>query len=106
MTKSDPEIDRLKKKVVKSKEQLTVAQLCKKHGLRNFMDTRQYKINSRRLAKALPKEKRQEVLDAYHQGGVMKEMAQSCGVTIDEFWGVILLNTKVITYKLIRKETV
>lgn len=107
MAKTTPEIIRLKKTADRARANLDRAKLYQKHGLELPPTKRQMNAESRRMARALPKEKRQEVLDAFRQGGrTMKEIASECGVSIEEIIGVILINTKTVKHMILNVETV
>lgn len=67
----------------------------------------EYKARCKAAALALPKEKRQEVLDAIRRGGnSVQGICDACGVSLDAFFGVFDLNSKVHTYRTLNEETV
>lgn len=103
----DPKIARLEKRAEKAKEALRLAKACKSYGWKMPPTTREYNNHIKKLAKALPKETRQKVLDAFHKGGTsLKALGEACGLTIHEVLGVIQINKKTIKYTMFNKETV
>lgn len=107
VAKFTPEIIRLKKTADRARANLAKAKLYQKHGLEMPTTKRQMNSEARKMARALPKEKRQEVLDVFRQGGrTMKEIATECGVSIEEIIGVILINTKIVKHTILNVVTV
>ena len=83
------------------------AKLYQKYDLKLPPTKRQMNAEARKMAKALPKEKRQEVLDVIRRGGkTMNEIKIDCGVSIEEIIGVILINTKTIKCTTLNVNTV
>lgn len=54
--------------------------------------------------KTVPRETRQRVLDLAREDKTLKEIAQALGLSVDEAYGVILLNTRRVT--ILNRETV
>jgi len=107
MSKKSPELERLKKKADKAKAEFWYAQYCQENGLPLPLTGRQITMAARKKARDLPKEKRQEVLDAFRSGQkTVKEIAENCGVTIDELIGVVIINTKTIKYTVLNEISV
>jgi hypothetical protein len=107
MKEKDPQIARLERKAHKAEETLKLAKFCKKRGLPPLETRREHSARLRREAKELPKEKRQAVLDTFRRGGLtLGEMAHACDITIHQFVGVLMINTKTVTCKTLNEETV
>lgn len=103
----DPQIARLEARAKKANEELRYAKACDKYGFYVTRTARQLNDEARKLARALPKETRQRVLDMWRAGGKsINDMATECGVSPQECCGVILINTKTIKYKVLNTETV
>lgn len=67
---------------------------------------REQRSRRKLAALTLTKEKRQEVLDAIHNGGTVDDICEACGVSQDDVVGVYELNQKTHTYRTLNRETV
>lgn len=108
----DSEIVKLEKRAKAAREKLKEARICKELGIKPFpdMSTRAFKARLKKQALELPKEKRQQILDAYHdrENPVYKTwngIAEAFGVTFNDVLGVVELNTKIYRYTVVEKET-
>ena len=106
------DIAKLKKKADKAKEELRHARACKQLGLPSALKVptkSQLKVRRKKLAKALPKETRQGILDGVHgkteECKTVGDIMQKYSVTHEEFLGVIELNTRVVKYEVLNEET-
>lgn len=112
MADIEKEIARRKARAAKAKKELDRAKNCKKYGLPllSIPTSRQLEAGWKKAAREMPKEKRQAVLDAYHkrvlEGGTVGEILEECGVTHEEYLGIIKLNTKVLKFSTVNTETV
>ena len=101
----DPEIAKLEKRAKAAREKVKEAKLFKELGIEPLpdMSTRAFKARIKKKARELPKEKRQQILDAYHDREnpaykTWKGIADAFGVTWNDVLGVVELNTKVVRY--------
>ncbi|CAK7025032.1 MAG: hypothetical protein DELT_02545 [Desulfovibrio sp.] len=111
-TKKDPEIAKLEKRAKVAREKVKIAKIHKELGLDPPMDftTRGFKARIRKQARELPKETRQQVLDALNdrenpQFKTYNGIAEAFGLKFNDVLGVELLNTEVVRYTFLRTET-
>ena len=60
----------------------------------------------KKKALALPKEKRQEFLDAMHRGGSIKENYEKLNLSFDEANGIMMLNISIVSHTFLNKDTI
>ena len=113
-TPKDPEIAKLEKRAKAAREKLKTAKLYKEFGIEPLPDfsTRAFKARIKKQARELPKEKRQQILDALHDAQsaqerfkTYKDIMDAFGVQFNDVLGVELLNTEIVRYTFLRTET-